>query len=434
MTEIIHPTASTQFYPALPRKYIPRLGYYSLDQIKNKFPLKYHPAKYQLSVAPHPKLHLPDINYIPLDEAVSELALKWRLLSSSRVAADEKTLAPNLGPEMLPFIAFAPTTEVLFKNTIVPAVKRHALESSKRQLAVDYVSYLFPFWSKKELGDDVDIVEGELSKLIQEGGTLPNDVGAVYLDYPPNQVSKQNAYSFEQLVKFINMHPSVLFIVDEANLYFSGVSDSANDLMFTTQYKEPAKERLTAENNLVIVTNSTTKAIGSSGCAVAVGTNPAMDLLNRTIASKLPIVLGFDKDSFKSSRQVLELERIDKGTEYFSSNAYEFRQTIVQNREKLRTYLHGLFGNTSTSPDLIVSGARIILDATAFGFQNAGELCKALFRNYSIATKPANVYASPKKAFEFGKYVHMTIPWNDEIMSAVSNAFQQLKNQQRQAN
>lgn len=408
------------FIPAPDRPYIPREGFYP-------------DARYQLSVAPHPDLSLPDLTYISLNdislhEAASELSLKWWVLKSSRVAADVGAISPNLGPEMLPFAAFAPNTEVLFKNTIVTAVKKHALKSGKKQLAVDCVSYLFPFWSREELGDDIEIVEGELARLIKEGGTLPDTIGMVYLDFPPNQQKRDIAYDFEQLVRFIRRHPSALFIVDQANLYFSGEFDSVNDLMFTTQYRPPAKERLSGEDNLVIVTNSTTKAIGSSGCALAVATKPALDLLNNTLVSRLPVALGFDENSFMSARQVLELEIVRRGNERFSSSAYEFRQTIVRNRDRLIKHLEGLFGVASTSPELVVGGARIIINAESLGFENAEKLCEELYRRFSIATKPASVYASPTKAGEFGKYVHMTIPWNEEIMTAALVAFDQLKN------
>lgn len=392
------------FFPAPDRPYIPREGFYP-------------DARYQLSVAPHPDLLLPDLTYVSLNEAASELSLKWRVLSSSRVAADVGAVSPNLGPEMLPFAAFAPTTEVLFKNTIVPAVKDHALESGKKQLAVDYVSYLFPFWSREELGNDIEIVEGELASLIRKGGTLSDAIGAVYLDFPPNQQNKDVTYDSDQLVRFIRRHPSVLFIVDQANLYFSGGYDSANDLMFTTQYRGPAKERFSGNDNLVIVTNSTTKAIGSSGCALAVATK----------VSKPPIALGFDEDSFMSARQVLKLEIVNRGNEHFSSSAYEFRQTIARNRDRLKRHLESLFGAGSTSPELVVGGARIIINAQSLGFENAEKLCDALYKRFSIATKPASVYASPTKAEEFNKYVHMTIPWNEEIMTAVLIAFDQLK-------
>lgn len=405
------------FFPAPERPYIPREGYYP-------------DARYQLSVAPHPDLPLPDLPYISLNEAASELSLKWWVLGSSRVAADVGAVSPNLGPGKLPFAAFAPTTEQLFKKVIVPGIKKYAVDTGKRQLAVDYVSYLFPFWSRQELGDDVEIVEGELARLIKEGGTLLDAIGMVYLDFPPNQQNRDIAYDFDQLVRFIRRHPLVLFIVDQANLYFSGGSDSPDDLMFTTQYSGPAKERLSGEDNLVIVTNSTTKAIGSLGCALAVATKPALDFLNNTMVSKLPIAIDFDDDSFMSARQILELEIVKRGNEHFSSSAYEFRQTIVQNRDRLTKHLEHLFGVNSTSPELVVGGARIILNAESFGFENAEKLCDALYRRFSIATKPASVYASPKKAGEFGKYVHMTIPWNKEIMTAVLTAFDQLKNSQ----
>ena len=406
---------AVDFFPAPDRPYIPREGFFS-------------DARYQLSVAPHPDLPLPDLTYISLNEAASELSLKWRVLSSSRVAADVGAVSPNLGPEMLPFAAFAPTTEQLFKKVIVPGIKKHAVDTGKRQLAVDYVSYLFPFWSREELGDDVEIVEGELARLISEGGILSDTIGMVYLDFPPNQQKRDITYDFDQLVRFIIGHPSVLFIIDQANLYFSGGSDSANDLMFITQYKGPAKERLSGQDNLVIVTNSTTKAIGSSGCALAVATKLALDLLNNTMVSKLPIALGFDEDLFMSARQVLKLEIVDRGHEHFSSSAYEFRRTIARNKDRLTKHLEHLFGISSTSSDLVVNGARIILNAESIGFENAEKLCEALYEKFSIATKPALVYASPKKAGEFGKYVHMTIPWNEEIMTAVLSAFDQLKN------
>lgn len=416
--------SEAEFVPAPNRSYIPREGFYP-------------DAKYQLSVAPHPGLNVPVLINMKGLPPVMQLQSNWQSLTTCRIYQEGYGPKKENGPKKyetdyelatLPEIAFAPNTEQLFKTVIVPAIKKHALDTGRKQLAVDYVSYLFPFWSRLELGDDVEIVEGELARLIKEGGSLPDAIGAVYLDFPPNQQKRDVAYDFNQLVRFIRRHPSVLFIVDQANLYFSLLDDNRNDLMLRDRINPD--NRLT-DGDLVIVTNSTTKAMGKSACAVAAGTRPARELMIKMLGvQQLPVVVDFDEDSLLAARQSLLLETPTKYLYYDNKavSAYEFRRTIDENRGRLTKHLESLFRADSTCPELVVGGARIILNAETLGFENAEALCEALYGRFSIATKPASVYASPRKANEFAKYVHMTIPWSEEIMDAVLTAFDQLKN------
>lgn len=94
--------------------------------------------------------------------------------------------------------------------------------------------------------------------------------------------------------------------------------------------------------------------------------------------------------------------------------------------KSLISYLHELFGDRSTSPDLVVNGPRIILDSTAFGLKNAEELGKVLIGK-GIRTKPVTVYISPNRAGGLSDRVQMTMPWEEDIMAAVLKAFQEIK-------
>ena len=70
----------------------------------------------------------------------------------------------------------------------------------------------------------VKIIERNLHKLIKNyettGERLPETVGAVYLDFPANIMDSENKFTVSQLLNFIKDHPDVLFIIDQANLYF----------------------------------------------------------------------------------------------------------------------------------------------------------------------------------------------------------------------
>jgi len=62
--------------------------------------------------------------------------------------------------------------------------------------------------------------------------------------------------------------------------------------------------------------------------------------------------------------------------------AYQFRRIIIRNGEKLTAYLQELFGESVTSPELIVGGARMIINAQALGFQDAKEMGDALYYKF----------------------------------------------------
>jgi hypothetical protein len=407
------------FTPALDRLYISRKGFYP-------------DAKYQLSVAPHPKIFIP--TFLEGDVDLSRL---WHTILSSRLdlyksaSADKPYLEDYLQP-----VAFGPTTEQLFKKFIVPTIKKHCQETKKTKIAIDNVSYLLPLWNKKGFRP-IQIIEGELSRLIKDGGRLQDDVGAVFLDYPPNQQKKDVQFDLNQLLAFIQNHSSVLFIIDQANLYFESPEKSiGNDLMFTDAKK-------LQNDDLVLVTNTSTKALGLSGYAVVSGTSRAQNFLGKDF--QVCKLFFKDKKSIDEAKQSLIVEvglpivgidnfgpvpdpgnyfpgQYKKGYDAISAN--EFRKNTIQNKEKLRFYLQNLFGDSVNCPELIVEGARIAINAVKLGFNNAQELCNRLAsKDFKIATKSAMVYVSPKKHEEWKQYVQMTAPWNEEIMAAVMNAF-----------
>lgn len=257
------------FYPAPPRKYIRPEEYYGFDATSLE---KWNSAPYDLSGAPLFDAALPNLDPVPLDKAADKLTDMWRYLVQSRSAQEGDVHLSqyddvNYAWEPLPFIAFAKTTDDLFKKLMVPAVIRNCRELGKKSLAVDTLSYGLPSLSQEELAKEgVDIVEGELASLITEGGELPDHIGAVYLDFPSNLQKVENAYGFDQLITFVRKHPTVLFIIDQANLYFLDWNNK-NDLL-----KLPSTTsgdlRLTDQER-VFVTTTTSKALGNTGCAAA---------------------------------------------------------------------------------------------------------------------------------------------------------------------
>ena len=420
-----NPIQQYNFTPALDRPYIPRDGFYP-------------GAKYQLSVAPHPKLFVPTLETI----GEKDIQTLWKEILDDRVqshnSARMELHISNKIPivsdyDVLEPLAFGPTTEQLFKSHVVPTIKKHCDETKKTQVAIDDVSYLLPLWNKKEL-EPVQIIEGELSRLIKEGGKLPPNVGAVFLDFPPNQQKKDVQYNISELIEFMKDHPDVLFIIDQANLHFSAHSINLNDdLMFDelilSNTHDNRKNRL--GDSLVLVTNTTTKAFGISGCAVASGTNRVRKLLKQELGQ--PAMLFNNQEQVNDARKSLYLETpkaFNFNSEQFlkldAANAFTFRMRNFEYKKKLQLHLQKLFGGSVNCPELDVEGARILINAQELGFRTAQDLCDTLYRDFFIATKPATVYASPKKQKEWSKYIQMTVPWNEEIMNAVSNAFEKI--------
>lgn len=432
---------SYEFSIAPDRPYVPREGFYPK-------------AKWQQSVAPHPNLYLPTLEPLPFEEAKKDLHELWTTIVNSRFGE----MGHNDWGDLLRYyyhldeVAFGINTENLFKSFIVPAIKKHCGESNKNQIATDNISYLLPLWNKKELLP-FQLVEGELSRLIKEGGKLPDNIGAVFLDFPPNQQKKDFQFDVDQLIKFINNHPDVLFIIDQANLYFSEDRNSSigNDLMFSDIYykdydsgKIRTHQKRLRDNNLCIVTNTTTKAVGLSGCAVAAGTKRAKELLGQE--SGHPAYFFNDESSINQARLSLLVESGKPGEpvasqegfgrfhpapsnkkDYDAITADEFREKTIENKEKLESHLKELFGDSVTCPELVVEGARIMINAKDLGFKKGQKLCDVLSVDpFSIATKPATVYASPKKEKEWARYVQMTIPWKEEMLNADLEAFNKL--------
>lgn len=422
-----------QFRLAPPRGYIPREGYF---YPRNK-------PEWDGSVAPRYELTDIDPNEVWDWTAESDDRFKdylgrlWGGILETRQiieAGNESHRLPSYrGSGFLNFVAFAPTTEQLFRKFIAPEIKRKVEDHEdffheEAFIAVPAVSYLFPFWSQEEL-DPVRIVEGNLPKLIKKGGQMDRRVRAVYLDYPPNQLEADDFYTAEQLITFINQHRYVLFVVDQANLYYrsQGMNNTA-DLMLRN-FLLYGHVRL--EGN-VIVTNTTTKS-GASGCAVAAATTDlSWSLRSRHI--DLPSLIGFDDLSLrKRAISVLHLELPTDWIPAITSRstdtilAFKHRQIIQKNRETVVSELEKLFPNQGViCPELVVEGARIIVNAKKVGFPSAQELCKFLYEK-DLGTKPASIYASPTVKKEWDKYLQITVPWNDGMLDAFINAFAKLK-------
>jgi len=397
--------------PAKPRGYIERGGFYPN-------------ATYQLSVSPHPDLLLPDLKTVPLTQIAPVLERMWQNLIRQR---QEEAGIVTYSREVYPFpfeplspVVFAPTTERLFKEAAVPAIKEYCQWKGKDYLVVEEAGYLFPFWSQEELAP-VEIMEGPLQEFIKENGKFPDTVGVVYLDFPS---SVHTSVTGSEVVKFIRNNPSVLFIVDQANLYFSDMGASIrDDLMLVGEGK-------LTDNDLVLVTNTTTKAMGMAGSAVIAATDRAKDLLEPALRNEFPQALGFDDKSFLLARQLLASEtQPELGDEGSVSEitAFNYRRLIAQNREKLKASLQEKFEEAALSPELHTAGPHIFINAGVFGFRNAQEMCDALSERFSIATKPVSVYTDSERHPQYNKYVYMAVPWNDEIMQAVLKAFEALK-------
>ncbi len=426
--------SENHFESAGGRRYIPRTGF---------FP----DAKYQLSAGPRTHVSLAQLTEIPLDHAGESLTRMWSdLLVHRRLAAGFGIPAIEpLSYLELPVVAFAPTTQQLFNEIIVPAIKEHCIKTGKiNQLAVEEIGYPLPFWAKDNLLP-VGIVEGKskpaiethsyatrLQEYVQTGAKLPDGIGAVYLDFPS---TLNTTYTRRELIQFIRNNSSVLFIIDQANLYFSSppnerAFDTDNDLMLTGKYIAPGipdkqEERL-IDTDLVLVTNTTTKAMGVSGCAIVTGTTPAKNLLYGVFGNQLPLVQGFDQKSFMRARQALEQEAANYSPFEKNHNtlkAINYRELVSKNKKRLVENLQTLFGHASFSPELASAGPHIFINAQSLGFDKAQSLCDALYNQFSIATKPASVYTNPEKHPEYDKYVYMAIPMDHEAMQAVLNAF-----------
>lgn len=400
------------FVSARDRGYITREGFYP-------------DAKYQLSVSPHPNLAIPELTYVPFEQSASKLDTMWQWLLRQRQI--EEGIATDFSREYYPFLyeplypaVFAPTSERLFKEVMVPAIRTHCIESGRMNLAVEEAGYLFPFWSRNELSP-IEIVEGPLQRYIQGGLRLPSNIGAIYLDFPS---TFNTTVSGIEVARFVKSNPGVLFVVDQANLYFSSYPGLSidNDLMLT------GEGRLT-DDDLVLVTNTTTKAMGLSGSATAAATVKARKLLESVLVGQLPLAVGFDEESFLRARQSLALEtQPELGDEGSPRDiaAFNYRRLIAQNRGRLTTHLQQRFGIDASSPELSTTGPHIFINAAVLGFGSGKQLCDALYQRFSIATKPASVYTDPQKYPEYEKYVYMAIPWNDEIMEAVQQALDKL--------
>lgn len=399
--------------PAAPRGYIERGGLYPK-------------AKYNLSVSSHPELPLVDLPSVPLDQAARVLTGMWQNLVMQR---QNEAGMVNFSRETRPFTydslsfgAFAPTTEQLFKEVAVPAIKEYCRWKGKSHLVVEEAGYLFPFWSQDELAP-VEIMEGPLQRFISEGAQFPSSVGAVYLDFPS---TVHTSVTGSEVVRFIHNNPSVLFVIDQANLYFSDVRKSIHDdLMLSGEGKLTYRD-------LAIVTNTTTKAMGMAGSAVAAMTGVTRDLLEPAVrTAQLPVAVGFDEESFLKARQLLAFETQPQLGEIGSPRevpAFNYRMLIAQNRERLIAGLQEKFGAAASSPELSTAGPHIFINAVELGFESAQRLCDALAADeFSIATKPASIYTDSERHPEYNKYVYMAVPWNDEIMEAVLQAFEKLR-------
>lgn len=404
------------FMPATTRGYIPREGFYS-----DRFP----PPRYQLSVNPRINIPMPiiDLNSpVKLDNASQELNSLWhRLLfrrqSKAGIGGQNNEFHPNPYDSPLPSAIFSPTSEDIFTNVIVPAAKAHFTKMGTSELAVNKVGYILPFWSQEQL-QPFTIVEGDLQEYIRRGAKLPGSIGAAYIDFPS---TVHTGFTRKELIDFIRNNPSVLFIVDQANLYFSKepLIDVAKDMILMGI----GEDRL-FDNDLVFVTNTTSKTMGKPGCALAAGTRRARALLE-SLGFSLPQAVGFDEAAFIKAKQALSLEsRPLDDDNSIEIVAFDYRQVIAKNKKRLESKLEELFGYEASSPEFISAGANIFINAESLGFTSGQEMCDYLYANFSIATKSASVYTDSVKYPEFKKYVYMAVPTDSETIDAVFHAFE----------
>lgn len=430
------PLSEITFRLARKRGYIPRDGFYP-------------DSKFQFSVRP-----MGDYFYdfskikpliIPYEDPIAAtdlLTKSWQTIQFYRLLEESHYANFTDKNEILPPVAFAPTTERLFKEIIAPAIKKHCKNNNKPYLAVDNVSYLLPFWSQKELGS-VKIVEGELSRLIKERGKLPDTVGAVFLEFPQNQQKKEFEYDKEDLVEFMKNNKGVLIIIDQANLNYApiGKNNKRDFLLVKPIIKDLKGERInrtsnTEDDDLVIVTNTTTKSAGLVGCAIAVATKKARKLVLPDFSP--PMLVGFDESSSLQAGIALAVELEPAGTYFDAPSSFKretlaskFRRKLREQRGFLINHLEFLFPGITDQDYVVVEGARLLINAERAGkkgrFPTAKKLCDYLHKEFSIATKPASVYVSRRVKDRWDKYVQITIPTNDEGIHAIKRAFAKLK-------
>jgi hypothetical protein len=351
--------------------------------------------KWDLSASPRYPIHLIDditpvsINLLP--DRISELVKKRaEMYGVHRRSVRSRLLRPA---------AIAPKSEILMKFAVAPLLQEKVKQSNDNALFVNDYGYPMPFWPQTALG--APIKEYDFDTAIRNGEHLPQEISAVYLDYPRTYGKK--APPPEALKRFIINNPNVLFIIDQANTGFADntqqfLSNALSELEFQVELPDAA----------IIVTNSTSKNI-ATGVAWAYVSDKAKGLVFEY--SDKTKFFGFDDYlTINKALQVLDHE----------DQAQAWRLLLVQNRNILAAMLPA-----KALPFGEGSNPHLIIDARVLGYADAKDMVKTFSAGFPnegippIAIKTCEPYADPEKYPEILNHVFISIPVDVEVMKAL---------------
>lgn len=406
---------------------IPREGFYQGT----------HP---NLSVAP--SFHTPHQLYervlVSVEEYQDDLVALWARLCDKRVAEYlSRTSDTSMGTRQAAIenVVFAPNSDVLFNDFIARVVSTRIAQGAGTKMLVPEVGYPLPF-SHAEALRECTLIEGkptegdrfisQLDKYVVLCLKLPSDISAVYIDYPS---TIESHFGVSYLVKFIRKNPKVLFIVDQANAYFTSDRhvNVEGDMSFALGHKWLNADDLPPTDDcLVFVTNTTSKYAGSSGSAVLATTTAGRKLLTDMQISG-PQFVGFTHDTILQACQTVALDaRVGKDEKF--NEVVRYRLDIDSRRRALWEFVRNVFGvHALPYPYAQFIGPHLFVDATALGFADGQSMTDFLASAWNIGTKTAIYYGDTDKHPELKNQVYIGIPAVDEDMKRLMEAMEAIK-------
>ncbi|GEM_PF-6214275 len=307
--------------------------------------------------------------------------------------------------------ALAPNNDTLYEKVIIPVINNVLKQQGLTQVLIPHVGYPIVSWFKEglEMAKN-NLTEANYFNLIGQG-TLPPEIGAVYIDFPGTFFSA--AYDPILVRTWIEKNPEVLFIVDQANLGFNTGGDSTEALFDIGLIPPDATN--------VIATYTTTKAFSVRAFAQAWSSKKFTQEFSP--ASSYHVVPMTDQTDI-----ALNLLR--------PSNlmiAHTLKQQIITHREELKWRLQEVYGDEAVYNAHLTQGHALIINAPALGFTHGLALTAALADGAGrkdgipavpIAVKPTLYYGDTMRYPSLNDYIYLSVPFNGEVQENVKFALQ----------
>lgn len=303
--------------------------------------------------------------------------------------------------------AVASHNDLLYKDVIIPTINQYLANHNSHLILTPSIGYpIMDWWKEGFTQKGNHLVEGDYFQLMAKG-KLPGSVKVVYMDFPGTFFSAK--YQPQQLFDWMKKNPDVLFIIDQANIGFSGNSNAYNLL-----------GSLPKHDNFII-THTTTKSFSVRVLAHAWASSQIFKQYG--LENGIPITKGLTTSHMKQAIQLFHPANI--------AESQKIRSTIVRNREYLKAQLIKAHGPKVLYNAQLTQGHALIVNAKSFGFADGDAFSKALSigkaRKDGISAVPIGVkstkyYTDSTHNPWVKDFVYISIPFDRGVMKDLCSA------------